>query len=82
MTHKVKLLSAFYEPVIEGRKPFEIRYNDRDYKKGDGIMFQEWNGNSYTGRYAIGFIKDVFDISFLFTDYVAFTFELLDHFEV
>ena len=82
MLHKVKLLSGFYQAVIDGIKPFEIRYNDRNYRKGDDIIFNEWKDDTYTGRLCCAVIKDVFDIGFLMPGYVAFTFQLLGNFEV
>ena len=81
MLHKVKLLSGFYQAVIDGIKPFEIRYNDRNYRKGDDIIFNEWKNDTYTGRLCCAVIKDVFDIGFLMPGYVAFTFQILGHFE-
>jgi hypothetical protein len=35
MIHKLKIVPHFYEQVVAGLKPFEIRENDRDYKVGD-----------------------------------------------
>ena len=81
MLHKVKLLSGFYQAVIDGIKPFEIRYNDRNYKRGDDVIFNEWKDDAYTGRLCCAVIKDVFDIGFLMPGYVAFTFQILGRFE-
>ena len=39
MTHNIKLLSEFCDDVYTGKKTFEIRYNDRDYKVGDKVRF-------------------------------------------
>ena len=39
MTHKIKLQQQFCEAVYLGNKPYEIRFNDRDYKKGDKVVF-------------------------------------------
>lgn len=33
-THKIKLLLNFCDDVLSGDKRFEIRENDRGYKKG------------------------------------------------
>lgn len=49
MTHELKILTEYFEPVISGRKRFEIRENDRDYKIGDRLILREWTGESYTG---------------------------------
>ena len=40
MTHQIKLRQEFAEAVASGDKPFEIRYNDRGYQKGDLIKFE------------------------------------------
>ena len=76
MLHHLKTLPTFYQAVIDGKKPFEIRNNDRNFKSGDYIILEEWN-NRYTGRYCEVIVKDIFDISFLFPGYVAFTFKIL-----
>jgi hypothetical protein len=35
--HSLKILAAFYDEVESGRKPFEVRWNDRDYRVGDHV---------------------------------------------
>lgn len=52
MTHELKILPQYYQAVIDGRKTFELREDDRGYKEGDNIHFREWTGQ-YTGREAI-----------------------------
>ena len=37
--YNIKLLHVFADDVFSGRKPFEIRKNDRDYALGDRIKF-------------------------------------------
>ena len=37
--HKIKILLEYANAILEGRKSFEIRKNDRDYKEGDLITF-------------------------------------------
>ena len=39
MTHYIKLLIDFCDPVYEGRKTFEVRKNDRGYQTGDLVKF-------------------------------------------
>ena len=81
MIHRLKILPTFYQAVIEGRKPFEIRFNDRNFKANDFIILSEWKDGKYTGRFCAGIITDIYDISFIIPDYVAFTFKLLGDFE-
>ncbi|SFS30597.1 ASCH/PUA domain-containing protein [Lutibacter maritimus] len=49
-THKLKILPEYYQAAASGNKPFEIRKNDRDYKLGDKLELQEWDGVNYTGK--------------------------------
>lgn len=44
MTHHLKILPEYFQGVINGKKPFEIRYNDRDFKKGDRVILEEYEG--------------------------------------
>ena len=37
--HNLKILSAFADDVLMGYKSFEVRENDRDFKKGDTVRF-------------------------------------------
>lgn len=81
MIHRLKTLPQYYQPIIEKRKTFEIRNNDRDFQIGDSVILNEWDGEKYTGLFCIGIIIDIFDISFLLPGYVAFTFKLLGEYE-
>lgn len=40
-THRLKIREDFYNAIIEGRKTFEIRSNDRDFKVWDRIIFHQ-----------------------------------------
>lgn len=37
--HKLKLRKEFVQPVLEGKKTFEVRLNDRNYRVGDTLKF-------------------------------------------
>ena len=55
--HDLKILPQYFEDVMCGRKKFEIRKNDRDYKVGDIFILREWGPErGYTGR---SFIRSI-----------------------
>ena len=42
MHHDLKILSSYFEAILDGSKTFEIRFNgDRGFQKGDSVTFQE-----------------------------------------
>lgn len=49
-THYVKTLVRYFKDTKSGIKTFTIRKNDRDYKLGDFLIKQEFDGENYTGR--------------------------------
>jgi Domain of unknown function (DUF3850) len=60
-THELKTWPEFFEPISNGKKTAELRYNDRDYQVGDVLHLREWEpklgewdrhrgAGSYTGR--------------------------------
>ena len=118
MTHHVKIAPIHYEEIASGRKNFEIRFNDRNYKVGDIVALEEYLGKEtiptcpdkhccegrkfderqgnynpcplgrgscleytkdiYSGKSIYVKITDIFDISDVMTNYVAFTFKIIN----
>lgn len=52
VTHDLKTWPEPFEAVWSGRKNFEIRRNDRDFKVGDTLLLREYEPEkqAYTGR--------------------------------
>jgi len=50
MTHKLKILPEYFQPVLDGTKTFELRRNDRGFQIGDAVILKEWDVSGYTGR--------------------------------
>lgn len=56
--HKLKTWPEYFNEVLSGRKPFEWRVDDRDFKIGDTLVLQEYiphpenpgREGEYTGR--------------------------------
>ncbi len=64
MTHELKILPQYYRAVLEGRKTFEIRKNDRHYCVGDFVSLAEYDPDypgGYTGRFWHGVITYIID---------------------
>ncbi len=55
MIHKLKTWPEFFEAMVEGRKTFEGRKNDRDFKVGDELILKEYDPElknyGYSGRF-------------------------------
>ena len=46
MIHKIKIQDVFADAVVIGQKQFEVRLNDRNYQRGDIVVFTAVsNGN-------------------------------------
>jgi hypothetical protein len=72
-THELKTWPDFFQAIIDGRKNFEVRYDDRGFQAGDRVVLREWDPNKltlglsskdtqYTGRWLgakIGYVLHV-----------------------
>ena len=58
MIHELKILPHFFREVISGRKTFEIRKNDRPFRKGDMLALNEYDAEKkdYTGNSCLVYI--------------------------
>lgn len=50
MTHTLKTLPSYFSDVLAGKKKFEVRYNDRNFKADDTLILCEYWRGKYTGR--------------------------------
>lgn len=48
--HHIKCRPPYFEAVLSGAKPFEVRADDRDYQVGDTLVLKEWSEDMFTGR--------------------------------
>lgn len=63
--HQIKIAPSYYDDVASGRKPFELRKNDRNYKVEDILELVEFKEGKNTGRV----IKKI--ITYLLEDYTG-----------
>lgn len=47
-THELKVWPEFFGPIIEGRKTFEVRKDDRGFQQGDRLYLREYNPYTHT----------------------------------
>jgi hypothetical protein len=68
MVHTLKTWPEYFKEVIEGRKKFEVRKNDREFMVNDFIVLQEWDPvtKQFSGQEAL------FSITYLLRDAVEF----------
>jgi hypothetical protein len=59
--HELKTIEPYFSQVETGEKTFEIRYNDRNYQKGDYLLLQKYDGimQSFNGESLLVRVKYV-----------------------
>ena len=77
MIHLLKIRQCFADPVLSGKKSFEVRYNaDRGFQKGDKVRFSVVDEKGETRNHPLN--REVFIITYVLSgyglqpDYVAF----------
>lgn len=52
MVHELKTWIEYFELVMNGNKPFDLRKNDRNFLAGQELLLREWDKDTekYTGR--------------------------------
>lgn len=58
MIHGLKCYKNYFEDITSGRKSFEVRKNDRDYREGDYLALNEVDANGiHTGRSCMIYVE-------------------------
>lgn len=57
-THSLKTWPEYFEAILCGRKRFELRKNDRNYRVGDTLLLKEWDPNkkAFSGLWVRGVV--------------------------
>ena len=84
--HDLKLFEKYYQPIVEGRKLADIRFNDRDYQVDDTITYYSGyptlTGHYYDGRVVDVVITHIDSVFGLLDGYVNLSFMIIDESEV
>lgn len=65
MEHELKTIQPFFDDVWCGKKLFEYRNNDRNYRVGDTLKLREYSTSSgYTNKYIMCDVIYIFDHGF------------------
>lgn len=75
MEHCLKTWPEWFNLTKEGKKTYELRFNDRNFKEGDILVLKEYNPTSqeYTGNE----IRKIIGHSMEDTSYIAPGFILM-----
>jgi len=78
--HELKVVKPYFAMIEDGRKPFELRKNDRNYKTGDLLILREYvpDQNEYTGYTLVATVTCVVKGEWLAPDHVALGIRVLD----
>lgn len=83
-THIKKLIQPFFDDVWDGKKMFELRKNDCDYKVDDFIILEEYDSakDIYSGKNMRVLIKYILqDFEGLENGYCILGIEVFDRFD-
>jgi hypothetical protein len=61
--HQLKILPEHFEKKLAGKKFWELRIHDRDFKIGDTLQLREYTGYNYTGRSMRTQILDLYPLN-------------------
>lgn len=67
MMHKIKIQKSFADAIMDGRKTFEIRFNDRGYQSGDQISFEVVDSSMFVSFHKIK--ERIFEITYVLSGY-------------
>ena len=82
MTHYIKIKECYADAIMEGRKTFEVRLNDRGYNSGDYVCFMVFDEG--IRNFAHKLDGEVFRITYVHSglgmqdSYVVFGIERVD----
>ena len=80
-THELKTLRGYFQAIQLGRKTFEVRFNDRNFRLGDDLLLQEFDNKTkeYTGDEVLCHITYILDNpNYVKEGYVVMSIKVLE----
>lgn len=74
--HVLKVVAPYFDALMDGSKPFEVRYNDRGFQRGDTLLLWEYDPTSGAWRvYQPGVSRAVLaSVSFVYSGDPRFSY--------
>lgn len=78
--HELKIFPLHFIDAALGAKKASVRKNDRNYKEGDIVLFNEYlpREGYYTGRFLLAEITNICDYEGITDGYIMFSFVLIE----
>jgi hypothetical protein len=79
--HELKIWPEYYNAILDGRKKFELRSDDRNFKVGDHLYLREWNKamRNYSGRECLVLVTYILTGPHAIPGYCLMSIELEDY---
>ena len=68
MRHELKIKQCYLIHILEGRKTFEVRKNDRDFQVGDTIRFLPLEDDNYNAYDVVSPLPE-YKINYVMADF-------------
>ena len=80
--HELKCWPSYFDAILEGRKTFEVRKDDRPvlFRAGDVLVLREWipGDERYTGRECVCYVPYLMQNAMLAPEHVCMSIKLID----
>lgn len=78
--HSIKVWPQYLKAIRDGKKTWEFRWNDRDYRVGDILELKEWDESSreYTGEVELVVVTYLLEMDDWIPGYVTMSIEWLE----
>ena len=80
-THELKIWPEHYDAILDGRKRFELRKADRNFKVGDTLLLKEYDPlwEKYTERECLVSITYILEGQHAIPGYCLMSIEVEDY---